>query len=281
VSRGAGGSGGGSPPKAGAGRRVLGWIRTGLRAIRGHRGAVLAAMIACFLVLFGLHLIHLYYYHYEFVRIEKLDFNDEHNLPTAFASCQLLLASYLLFHIARLPGTARRKSWYALAVVFLIIAVDEWGMLHDGLTEDFRHLADEYQSLAWIRDHDFLHFAWVVPYSLLLAVFTAVFLPFYLHLPAKFKWLFAISGTVYVLGALGFEMLGAPINKLEGRRSPAYSTVTTIEESLEFVGMMIFAWTLLTWIRGHPPHPTGDAEDAEEAGSEVRPATATGERDGR
>jgi hypothetical protein len=56
---------------------------------------------------------------------------------------------------------------------------------------------------------------------------------------------------VYITGALGVEALGGMYAEVHGRRNLAYGAITTVEETLEMVGMSIAILGLLEYLRDH------------------------------
>jgi hypothetical protein len=200
-------------------------------------------MVSVFALLFALHLYHLYVYYADGVHIKFLDFNYEHNLPTFFAALNLIISGYLLIHIARSKAPADyRRAWMVLGFIFFFLALDEWGMIHDGRLKDYREVFTNY---------DHLWFLWVIPYSILVIVFGVAYLKFFLHLPDKYKWLFALSGGLFVFGALVMEVIGAPRAKHGDREDILYVLYTTIEESLEFIAIILFNFTLIAYIEDY------------------------------
>ena len=62
---------------------------------------------------------------------------------------------------------------------------------------------------------------------------------------------FRVIWIYFILGALGFEMIGAPRVKNFGRADYLYAFFTTVEESLEFIGIILFNYSLITYIEEH------------------------------
>lgn len=60
--------------------------------------------------------------------------------------------------------------------------------------------------------------------------------------------LFLVSGTTFISGAIGFEMLGGRQADLYGTNNVLYSFYYTCEESLEMIGIAIFIYTLLSYM---------------------------------
>ena len=71
---------------------------------------------------------------------------------------------------------------------------------------------------------------------------TPFFVRFLLTLPARFRYLFAIAGVVYITGAIGFECLGWFFE------NATHELLVACEESLEMSGLVIFMYSLLSYI---------------------------------
>ncbi len=173
--------------------------------------------------------------------IPMFDLGDESNVPTLFSSLQLILASLILSTIG-----ARRKSngedyvfWFALAAIFLFLAVDETAQVHEQI--DIR-IREAYEPTG------ILYFPWVIPYGIAVVVLVIAFSNFLLRLPKETMWLFIASGVIYVTGVIGFEMLGARHYEIHGPMNVVYAIIVTCEELLEMVGVALFIYALLAYI---------------------------------
>ena len=176
------------------------------------------------------------------VFVELFDFGSEANLPTLYSSVLLLLCSILLAVI----GEARHRSgapfanhWRCLAVIFLYLCVDESVSLHEHLNRPLRSFLD----LPGI-----FHYAWVIPYSITLGFLLLVYRGFIVHLPEGTRRLFLVAGIAYVSGALGLELLGAHLAVLHGKETAVYVTVSTVEESLEMLGLLLSVYALMSYM---------------------------------
>lgn len=69
-----------------------------------------------------------------------------------------------------------------------------------------------------------------------------------MRLPARTAFLFVVSGAVYVGGAIGFELIGGYYAKANGVENLTYSMISTVEESLEMSGVIVFIYALLKYI---------------------------------
>lgn len=179
--------------------------------------------------------------------VPEFNVNVENNIPTYFSALLLLSAGVLLGLIARLVREIEgpfRRHWLGLAFVFTYLSVDEISSLHERVGAPLR------ESLG---TSGVLHYAWVIPGLALLLMFAVVYLRFFLHLPARWKGLFLLSGLLYVTGGLGLELAGGWYDSHFGYESFTYSVLTTIEEMLEMSGAAVFIYTLLSYLRAHVP----------------------------
>lgn len=169
------------------------------------------------------------------------DFNIENNIPTLFSSLILILCSVLLAFIA---STHKKKNssyypWAGLSLIFLFLSVDEIASIHERLGALFRTA---------LNTSGLLYHAWVIPYGVILLVFIIVYFRFLMRQTKNIRNLFVVSGTTYVAGALGFELLGGWQNVLYGSNNITYSILYTCEEFLEMLGIVIFIYALLVYI---------------------------------
>jgi hypothetical protein len=123
----------------------------------------------------------------------------ENNFPTYFATLALFVCSALLAAIATgetRQGGYRPFYWYAMSGIFLFLSMDEMMSIHERLSEPVKALVGETAVF---------HYAWVLPYGVLVVIFVAAFSRFLIHLPRRTALLFVLSGALYVTGALGFR----------------------------------------------------------------------------
>ncbi|MFZ0280468.1 MAG: hypothetical protein WAL29_02365, partial [Bacteroidales bacterium] len=93
-----------------------------------------------------------------------------------------------------------------------------------------------------------LYFTWVIPGIAIVIIVALFFLRFLFKLDTKTRINFLIAGTLYVGGAIGFELIGGRYVELHGQENLTYSTIATIEESLEMAGSIVFVRGLLIYI---------------------------------
>ncbi len=116
-----------------------------------------------------------------------------------------------------------------------------------------------------------ISFFWVVPGAAFTLIVVLAYLRFLAQLPQTTRRLFLFAGALFVLGALGIEMLSAQVlSSSEGIVSWVVSSgsmvdresasaiprlivglQTSIEEMFEMLGLTVFVYALLAYIRSY------------------------------
>ena len=107
--------------------------------------------------------------------------------------------------------------------------------IHERLTEPVTAL---------IGETGVFHYAWVLPYGVLVLIVAAVFSRFLMYLPRRTAFFFVVSGALYVAGALGFETLSGYHYSGFGSLNITYVALQTVEEILEISGTIMFLYAL-------------------------------------
>jgi hypothetical protein len=163
----------------------------------------------------------------------------EANLPTWWSSTMLLFAAVVL---AALGHADRRRTarwhghWTALAVIFLAMAIDETAQMHEIVGRVVRKLGNT---------TGVFYMAWTLPALAFVVAVGVSYLRFLLALPRATAIGFVVAGALYVGGALGFELIGSPIDQLHQERHPLLAYLTLFEETLEMAGVVLFVACLL------------------------------------
>ncbi|MGV8899582.1 MAG: hypothetical protein ACOH2B_10145 [Burkholderiaceae bacterium] len=176
--------------------------------------------------------------------VRLFNVGTELNLPAFFSTFILVFAALLLAVITVLEKKRQASHvfhWAVLAFGFLFMAVDEAVTLHEMMVEPTRKLLGDGNLGAF-------YFAWVIPGIVIVLVLGLYFLKFLLHLPAKTRFTFLMAAIIYLGGAIGFELLGGRYAELHGTHNLAYNMISTVEESLEMAGVIIFIRSLLMYI---------------------------------
>jgi hypothetical protein len=212
------------------------------------------------------------------------DLDQEMNIPTVYSALVILACSGLLAVIARSQRRASSarddRHWWALSLIFLVLAFDELLSFHEELTGrvDFG---------AFSR---FTLFSWVVLGACFVLVVAAAFSRFLIRLPATTRRLFLLAGALFVAGAVVVEAVGGYYGGPGRQDSLAYVIVAHLEEVLEMAGIVVFTYALLSHLRRTTPvvvvqldiEDERRARQGEPADRDTRPPTgvATGEEPG-
>ena len=175
------------------------------------------------------------------VRLFSLD--AEANIPTWYAAISLLACSVVLAAIAYTQpkeATPKTGDWRFLSIIFLFLSIDELASIHELLIEPLR---------TGLGTSGIFHFAWVIPYSGLVLLLGIKYLKFLTQLPAQTRRAFVLAGAIYIGGALGMEMVDGLYASLYGEQNFTYAFLTTIEETLEMLGIVVFLHALLTYLK--------------------------------
>lgn len=175
--------------------------------------------------------------------LRRLDLGHEPSIPAFYSSLALMACAVLLGVIAvsvwRSSGDYFR-SWLGLSILFVLLAIDETIMVHE-MVDTALH---ESLGLGGI-----FYFAWVIPGSIFAALFAAAYLKFLLHLDSLTRWRFVTAGALFVLGAVGMEMVAGLIaDSSLGLQSVAHTISQTVEESLEMLSVVLFIFALLDYM---------------------------------
>ena len=175
-----------------------------------------------------------------------LSVGREKSIPTWYASSTLLICSVLLLIIAHFKKKNDEpfvRHWRFLGFLFLFFSIDEVATIHEMTTVPVRDA---------FNLNGVFYFAWVIPGILLaLAVFISYF-KFLQHLPKETRRLFIFSGAVFIIGAVGFESVSAYFYESyqAGTMSVlAFERLTDIEELLEMTGVLLFIYTLVSYMQ--------------------------------
>lgn len=209
------------------------------------RPARVAAILGA--VVFGLVVLHLaLQYHRLFVDsgalsyifADKFNLDAERTIPAYVSSLLLLGPAALLGSIAS-DQERRRDRWYwgILAMLFLLLSVEEAVDFHNAFSGSVESRVGETES--WLRS------AWVIPAVAFVLVFALSYLAFFLRLPRHSQVLFALSGVIYVGGAIGGEIVGGWYITEHGAEDYTYVLISTAEEAAEMAGMVLFLYALL------------------------------------
>lgn len=169
-----------------------------------------------------------------------VNLNAERSYPNWYSSLGLAVASVFLGVVSWGLLRSKRRDfiahWLFLSATFALLSADEIIGLHESLNAVMRGLG---------RFTGYLHFSWVIPVGFGVFLFGLTYLRFLAALPARRRNQFVAAGAIYVLGALGMEMIGGKARELYTRDSTAYVLCYHLEEFFELCGIALFNAALI------------------------------------
>ena len=177
--------------------------------------------------------------------VQLFDFDYERSLPTWLQTVMIAACAALLLVIGAGHGQNGRRRhglyWVVLAAIFFSISADEMLSVHEQSIVPLRNLFGITNGI--------FYFAWIIPATVLLLLLAIGFLPFFRSLPPETLRQFTIAGVVFLGGAIGVEMIGgAYVSSERGGDDAVYRVMTTVEELLEMLGVVVLLRALLSYL---------------------------------
>lgn len=169
--------------------------------------------------------------------LRQIALDTEHCLGSYYSSVLMLVAALLMAVTGQsCENRRRRKQWFLLALIFVFMSVDESVSFHEVMINPLR---------PFFTFSSYLHYAWIVPGALFVLIVGLAYIPFVFALEPDIRNRIILSGLLYVTGALGMEAIGGHFISIGGEDHPYYIMAFIIEESLEVMGLTLFATALL------------------------------------
>lgn len=175
--------------------------------------------------------------------IKFFDFDTEFNFPTYFSSFNLLFGAVILLLISNYDKNEKltKKLWFLLSLIFLGLSMDEFMGIHERISEMIR---------TYFNTSGVFYYAWVIPYGIFALVIGLLFYVYVLRkLPARIRNLLILSGVVFLSGAVGMEMISSVLRVSHNEFDLTTALLYTVEETLEMVGISLFIYGLLSYIK--------------------------------
>jgi len=169
--------------------------------------------------------------------------NEESNVPSLYSALALLDCALLLAVVAVDARRARDRSarvWWGLAGLFGFICLDEAVSIHELLNVPLRDAMGTHGGV--------LHFAWVIPYALLVLGVGFACARFLRRLPRATRVGFIAAGATFIAGAIGMEMLEGILEPAYGPGDLRLELAILAEELMEMLGVAYFLTTLLRYV---------------------------------
>jgi hypothetical protein len=172
----------------------------------------------------------------------KFVLDSEQSLPAWFSSLALAAAAATLALIAcskRRARSAFASHWTALAVIFVLLSLDEMAAFHEMFIPPLQR---------FFGASGIFYYAWVIPAMVFVASMGLAYRRFVFdHLDRATRRRLLIAAAIYLVGAIGLELIEGPIDLQFGRNSLAGEAALTIEETLEMFGVVYFLYALLVY----------------------------------
>jgi len=169
----------------------------------------------------------------DWLYISFFDLDEEESLGTWFSALILFAAGQLTLlqarYMRREPGSWH-TWWLLLAIGFHILSLDEVAGFH------------EFVNTVVEDTH------WTTFGAILVLVVGCAYLPFLWALPTRTRWLFILSGAIYVGGAVGVEWATIWHDENDLLDTLGYNLWNAVEEGMEMAGIILFICTLLAHI---------------------------------
>jgi hypothetical protein len=188
------------------------------------------------------------------------DVGEERSIPAWFESLQFLLCSILLAVVAvakKRRGDRYSSHWSVLSIILLLLSLDEVASIHEAIGQQSERLLN---SITGFTPSGAIKFFWVVPGAIFVIIVLLAYLRFLADLPRGTRRSFLFAGALFVLGALGLEMLSAQVSSSSEGIANFFGSVlpkimiglqTCFEEMFEMLGLTAFVYALLAYIRSH------------------------------
>ena len=208
---------------------------------------LLRALVSCVVILLVLHLIGQtakFVFGYDSLKgfVPMFDMDTENMIPAVFSGFLLASCALVLFHISESvqrvggPQSFFARHWKGLAVIFLLLSLDELCELHEKLILPVRQL---------LHASGIFHYAWIIPGMIFVFALLAVYARFLGHLEPAVRNRFLLSGVIFVGGAVGMEMVGGWWSEQHSQANLTFALMVAVEESMEMMGAVLFLTSLV------------------------------------
>ena len=142
--------------------------------------------------------------------------------------------------------------WSILSGIFLLMSIDEVAKIHEALGETVAAVL----GFVGYSPGGLLYAAWVIPGAIFVFVVALAYLRFFFDLPKKTRLWFLVAGALFVVGALGMEMLNSRLSSFYGweglesmpnKVKMIIAVQTALEELFEMSGVVVFIYALLSY----------------------------------
>lgn len=169
--------------------------------------------------------------------LRQFDYNARGTIPQWYLSSLFLAGAGLSWEVwrrERMLVLALRRYWLGLTVLFAYLSLDEFTGYH----QDSNWLVHRISYFGW-----FVQEAWVLLALVLAVLFAIGYFPFLRRLPRVTARRLMVAGALFVVGALGFEAVGA-FTDTHGFAAVVNVSISGVETGLEMLGAILFVHTV-------------------------------------
>ncbi|WP_162175920.1 MULTISPECIES: hypothetical protein [Hyphomonas] len=203
---------------------------------------LVSAHIAALILKYGLGREHAF----GFVGTFHMD--GEMNVPSFMSSLLLFSTAMMAFFTAAVtPGDRRSKlPWLTVGLVFVLLSFDENIRIHERITNSMRAILPE----------GFMPYTgFEIPYLIVMGIIGLFMIRWYLNLDRSSQLLFALSGFIFVCGAVGLEQVASVYYDANGLARAGEATLVgdvfvLIEETCEIAGVSLFLYAMVRRLGG-------------------------------
>jgi hypothetical protein len=167
--------------------------------------------------------------------VELFNLNLEANIPAWYSAFLMIIVSILCYLAGKVSESKLRKYYFVLAAGFILMSLDEISSVHEILNNPVRNALGLKGILYW---------SWIVPGILLVITVLIYFKNFFNLIDKKFRRLYLLSGTIYLMGAIVLEMIGGWLYSHNLGNTVFYVSEVVIEEGMEMSGLLLFIYSL-------------------------------------
>lgn len=163
----------------------------------------------------------------------------ENSIPTYLATMLLTACALLALWLARVQRLPW-PGWTGLALIFGLAAVEEIVGVHESLSRAIR---------AEFDTSGLLYYPWVAPAAILVLLIGLAYLRPVFSVPPPVRNRLVLGAVLFLTGALAFESLSANAADAVDNQSGPYVVFSTVEEALEFAGVLVWLQAMLLQLR--------------------------------
>lgn len=170
-----------------------------------------------------------------------IDLDRENNISSFYGGTLWLIASLTSLYTSNYIRKDNKQFyfWRFLSFIFFFFAVDEWVAIHEYVGDLFAEI---------LTSLEFGTFTWLIPGAFFILAFVLFFLYFLKSLPPTYARLILFGFLVFVLGAMGVEVLGGFAYQYYDGSSIIFRMLVQLEEMLEMMGVIIIIFAIISYL---------------------------------